>query len=207
MKFLYLKKNISKGFERLGLANRAEEFAPVQTPQILTEKPVQKGGGGVGHTLALVGTYDGSIGTPHLRALARAAGIAWGFGLDIALIDWPTDDIEQLCEQAQKDSGTAGVAHLPSLLAAQRIQLSTAENALSGSHGHPIATTHQPRGGSVNLNDFDGKICMFIGLGRQGLPKKLLENCQNQFELTGVGASLETAVAMGAIAQRLADLN
>ena len=202
-----IKKNISKGFERLGLAKRAEEFAPVQTPQILTEKPVQKGGGGVGHTLALVGTYDGSIGTPHLRALARAAGIAWGFGLDIALIDWPTDDIEQLCEHAQKESGTAGVSHLPSLLAAQRLQLSTAENALSGSHGHPIATTHQPRGGSVNLNDFDGKICMFIGLGRQGLPKKLLDNCQDQFELTGVGASLETAVAMGAIAQRLADLN
>ena len=202
-----IKKNISKGFERLGLANRAEEFAPVQTPRVLTEKPVQKGGNDAGHTLALVGTYDGSIGTPHLRALARAAGIAWGFGLDIALIDWPTDDIEQLCEHAQKESGTAGVAHLPSLLAAQRIQLSTAENALSGSHGHPIATTHQPRGGSVNLNDFDGKICMFIGLGRQGLPKKLLDNCQDQFELTGVGASLETAVAMGAIAQRLADLN
>ena len=47
---------------------------------------------------------------------------------------------------------------------------------------------------------------MFIGLGRQGLPKKLLDICPDQFELTGVGASLETAVAMGAIAQRLADL-
>ena len=39
-----------------------------------------------------------------------------------------------------------------------------------------------------------------------GLPKRLLDNCPDQFELTGVGASLETAVAMGAIAQRLADL-
>ena len=201
-----IKKNISKGFDRLGLTERASEFAPIQTPQILTERTTKRGGNSLGHTMALVGTYDGSIGTPHLRALARAAGIAWGFGLDIALIDWPTNDIEQLCEQAQKESGTAGVTHLPSLLADNRIRLSTAEDALSGIHGHPIATTHQPKGGSVNLNDFDGGLCMFIGLGRHGLPKKLLEKCPDQFELTGIGASLETAVAMGAIAQRLVDL-
>ena len=59
----------------------------------------------------------------------------------------------------------------------------------------------------MNLNDFDGGLCMFIGLGRHGLPKKLLEKCPDQFELTGIGASLETAVAMGAIAQRLVDLD
>ena len=159
-----------------------------------------------GHTMALVGTYDGAVSTPHLRALARAAGIAWGFGLDIALIDWPTEDLEGLCERAQKESGTAGVNHLPALLASQRIQLLSVEEALSGTAGHPIATTHQPAGGSVDLTTFDGSLCMFIGLGRQGLPKRLLDNCPDQFELTGVGASLETAVAMGAIAQRLADL-
>jgi len=44
-------------------------------------------------------------------------------------------------------------------------------------------------------------------LGRNGLPKKMLEKCEHQFELTGVGASLETAVAMGAIAQCLANLS
>jgi hypothetical protein len=156
--------------------------------------------------MALVGTYDGAVSTPHLRALARAAGIAWGFGLDIALIDWPTEDLEGLCERAQKESGTAGVNHLPALLASQRIQLLSVDDALSGKAGHPIATTHQPVGGSVDLTTFDRNLCVFIGLGRQGLPKSLLDNCPNQFELTGIGASLETAVAMGAIAQRLADL-
>ena len=159
-----------------------------------------------GHIMALVGTYDGAIATPHLRALARAAGIAWGFGLDIALIDWPTEDLEGLCERAQKESGTAGVNHLPNLLASGRIQLLSADEALSGMVGHPIATTHQPQGGSVELTKFEGGLCMFIGLGRQGLPKSLLDSCPDHFELTGVGASLETAVAMGAIAQRLADL-
>jgi hypothetical protein len=98
------------------------------------------------------------------------------------------------------------VNHLPSLLSSGRIQLLSIEDALEGVVGHPIATTHQPVGGSVDLTGFEGGICMFIGLGRQGLPQKLLDNCPDQFELTGIGASLETAVAMGAIAQRLADL-
>ena len=201
-----IKKNLAKAFTRLGDTERAEELTPVQTPSIVTTHTQEERVEQRGHTMALVGTYDGAIGTPHLRALARASGIAWGFGLDIALVDWPTDDLEGLCQRAQKESGTAGVNHLPELLAAGRIQLLSVEVALSGAIGHPVATTHQPVGGSVNLSDFEGDICMFIGLGRQGLPKKLLDICPDQFELTGVGASLETAVAMGAIAQRLADL-
>lgn len=201
-----IKKNLAKGFERLGDSERAEGLAPVQTPTILTTQPASGDVERRGHTMALVGTYDGAIATPHLRALARASGIAWGFGLDIALIDWPTEDLEGLCQRTQTESGTAGVNHLPSLLASGRIQLLSVEDALSGAIGHPIATTHQPKGGSVDLTTYDGEICMFIGLGRQGLPQKLLDNCPDQFELTGIGASLETAVAMGAIAQRLANL-
>ena len=201
-----IKKNLAKGFVRLGDQERAEELAPmhdseVETVQSDDDEVVRRG-----HTMALVGTYEGAVATPHLRALARAAGIAWGFGLDIALIDWPTQDLEGLCERAQKESGTAGVNHLPALLSSNRIQLLSVDEALSGRVGHPIATTHQPMGGSVDLTSFDGRLCMFIGLGRQGLPKRLLDKCPDQFELTGIGASLETAVAMGAIAQRLTGL-
>jgi len=201
-----IKKNLAKAFGRLGDSERAEKLAPVQTPPVLNTRNDDVDVGRKGHTMALVGTYDGSIGTPHLRALARVSGIAWGFGLDIALVDWPTDDLESLCERAKKESGTSGVNHLPSLLASNRIQLLSIEDALRGVAGHPIATTHQPKGGSVDLTTYEGGICMFIGLGRQGLPQSLLNSCSDQFELTGVGASLETAVAMGAIAQRLADL-
>ena len=201
-----IKRNLAKGFVRLGDKGRAEELAPMHDSEVKTAQSDEDEVERRGHTMALVGTYDGAVATPHLRALARAAGIAWGFGLDIALIDWPTEDLDELCERAQKESGTAGVNHLPALLDSQRIQLLSADEALSGRVGHPIATTHQPVGGSVDLSEFDGSLCMFIGLGRQGLPKNLLDNCPDQFELTGIGASLETAVAMGAIAQRLADL-
>ncbi|HJM41402.1 MAG TPA: DUF531 family protein [Candidatus Thalassarchaeaceae archaeon] len=201
-----IRKNLAKAFERLGDSERADNLTPVRTPLALSTQPISENSERRGHTMALVGTYEGGIGTPHLRALARASGIAWGFGLDIALIDWPTEDLEALCLRAKKESGTAGVNHLPSLLSSGRIQLLSIEDALEGVVGHPIATTHQPVGGSVDLTGFEGGICMFIGLGRQGLPQKLLDNCPDQFELTGIGASLETAVAMGAIAQRLADL-
>ena len=202
-----IAKNIAKGFERLGLHERAAEIKPVRTPSIISTKVVNADTPRKGHTLALVGTYEGSIGTPHLRALARAAGIAWGFGLDIALIDWPTKDLEGLCIRAVKESGTAGVNHLAQLLEAERVVLSSSEDALGGSLGHPIVTTHQPRGGSVDLTSFEGSLCVMIGLGRNGLPGTVLEACDDQFELTGIGASLETAVAMGAIAQCLSNLN
>jgi hypothetical protein len=201
-----IMKNIAKGFGRLGLTERAENLAPVQTPNVISSQSPVSITERRGHTMALVGTYDGAISTPHLRALARAAGIAWGFGLDIALIEWPTEDLQGLCERAQTESGTAGVSHLPGLLEADRIHLLSTDEVMRGIVGHPIATTHQPVGGSVDLKSFDGALCMLIGLGRNGLPQKLLDRCKDQFELTGIGASLETAVAMGAIAQRLADL-
>ena len=202
-----IAKNIAKGFEKLGLKERADNLRPSHKNPAksvaLSEKYVPR----KGHVMALFSTYEGDIGTPHLRALARASGISWGFGLDIALVDWPTKDLNQLCVRATKESGTAGVSHLAELLEAKRIVLASSDEVLSGSLGHPIATTHQPRGGSVDLSDYDGRLCVMIGLGRNGLPGKVIENCDDQFEVTGFGASLETAVAMGAIAQYLANLN
>ena len=201
-----IKKNIGKGFVLLGDQERAEQLVSMRDSEIKNRQPDRGVVQRCGHTIALVGTYDGAISSPHLRALARAAGIAWGFGLDIALIDWPTENLQELCERAQKESRTAGVNHLPALLTSQRIRIMSVDDALEGKAGHPIATTHRPEGGSVDLTTFERDLCVFIGLGRQGLPKSLLDNCPDQFELTGIGASLETAVAMGAIAQRLADL-
>jgi hypothetical protein len=201
-----ISKNLAKGFERLGDTERAKDLIP-DSPIHPEVEPLPNPTTILrGHTMALVGTYEGGIGTPHLRALARASGIAWGFGLDIALVDWATDDLSNLCERTRKESGTAGVDHLPQLLDGNRIKLLTMDEVLQGDVGHPIATTNKPVGGSVELSEFDGGLCLLIGLGRHGLPKGVLTRCENHFELTGIGASLETAVAMGAIAQRLADL-
>ena len=202
-----IRKNISKAYRKLGEEELASElYSPEITSSEggvdLPKQDVE----GKGHTLALVDTYSGKIGIPHIRVLARAAGAAWGFGLDIALVDWPADDLDILCESALKESRMEGVNHLLDLKNSSRIRLTTTEEILSGRCGHPVATTHKPKGGSVDLESLEGGVCMLIGLGHQGLPKRILDNCDDQFELTGVGASLETAIAMGAIAQRLNNL-
>jgi hypothetical protein len=201
-----IAKNLAKGFERLGDEARAASLAPAPMVHTSARRQVPGEVRHTGHCIGLVDTYEGAIGTAHLRALARLAGVAHGFGLDIALIGWPAQDLAELCERAEKESGTAGVNHLMGLLAEDRILGISVEDALEGAAGHPIATTHQPAGGSVDLSTYDASLCLLMGLGRQGLPKRVLEGCADQFELTGIGASLETAVAMGAIAQRLADL-
>ena len=198
-----IRKNVSKAYRRLGEDALASEL---YSPEIILASEGELAITGIetkGHTIALVDTYSGKIGIPHIRVLARAAGAAWGFGLDIALVDWPVDNLDVLCESALKESRMEGVNHLSDLKNSSRIRLTTTEDILSGKCGHPVATTHKPRGGSVNLESLEGSICMLIGLGHQGLPKRILDNCDDQFELTGVGASLETAIAMGAIAQRL----
>jgi len=201
-----IKRNLAKGFARIGDEKRAEALSPAPSVYVQESSGEDVGALRNGHTMALVGTYDGAIGTAHLRALARASGIAWGFGVDIALVGWPTEDLAGLCERAQKESGAAGVNHLPALLESNRIQMISESDALNGVVGHPVATTHQPSRESVDLHALEGNLCLLVGMGRQGLPKRILDICEDQFELTGVGASLETAVAMGAIAQRLSSL-
>jgi len=202
-------KNIAKGFEFLGDIERAEELRPKRMQHTTSTSKDTVVSRDIGHTIALVDTYEGAIGMAHMRALARAAGVAFGFGLKIALVGWPTLDLKDLCEKAEKETRTAGGNHLQSLLENGRLSLHSVEDILAGSSGHPIATTHQPAGGSVDLQAFSasGRLCMLMGLGRQGLPKRIMNGCNDHFELTGIGASLETAVAMGAIAQRLSQLD
>lgn len=199
-----IQKNLAKGFERLGDAERAAALRP--EPREWVEEEPMAAPQASGHVIALVDTYTGAISNAHLRALARLAGLAHGFGLDIGLVGWPTDDLEDLCSRARVESRADGVRHLDDLREAGRIRLVSVEEVLAGELGHPIATTHRPRDGGVDLREVEGRICILMGLGRQGLPQDVLQRCTTQYELTGFGASLETAVAMGALAARLADL-
>ena len=63
-----IAKNIAKGFEKLGMVDRAAEITPVRTPVVISTTVVNNDSPRKGHTLAMVGTYEGNIGTPHLRA-------------------------------------------------------------------------------------------------------------------------------------------
>ena len=67
--------------------------------------------------------------------------------------------------------------------------------------GSKVATTANPDANKLDLPE--GKLCMIMGLGPKGLPKKFLESSSYHFELTGSNIAFETGTAMGSIAGRL----
>ena len=71
--------------------------------------------------------------------------------------------------------------------------------------GTLVATTPQP-GKPEPPELFEGRLCLLMGVGPQGLPGKLLKAAKFHLELTGHGVELETATAMGVIAERLTQI-
>ncbi|MEE3276905.1 MAG: DUF531 family protein, partial [Candidatus Thermoplasmatota archaeon] len=71
--------------------------------------------------------------------------------------------------------------------------------------GTLVATTPQPTKPEPP-DSFEGRLCLLMGVGPQGLPGKLLKASKFHLELTGHSVELETATAMGVIAERLSRL-
>ena len=55
--------------------------------------------------LALYDTYEGGLKPVHARAVARAAPLCVAFGLDLALMGFPTDNLEELVKMVARDTG------------------------------------------------------------------------------------------------------
>ena len=119
-----------QGIRKLGMVDRAAEDQANANTAVISTKVVNNDSPRKGHT-GLGRHLRRQHWNSHLRALARACGIAW----DSVWIspDWPTKDLEGLCVRTIKDSGTAGVNHLSELLEAERVILDTSEAALGGS--------------------------------------------------------------------------
>ena len=175
-------------------------------PSLPTGAPVIEVSDHGRHTLALVNTYIGGLSTPHYRALARAAGLAHGFALEVLIVGWPSKDLTALCEKTAASSGMEGSEYLLPLLSKNRIRTCTLDDLLDGSHdeGHLVATTNDAPS-SVDPSG-KGRICALIGLGRHGLPGKVMDSIPDRWDVTGLGTSRETSVAMGSIATRLGAL-
>lgn len=168
-------------------------------------------------TLALYDTYEGGLKSTHYRAVARAAPLCDAFGLGLALMGFPTDDLDDLVDRVSRETGIGGGGrHLRALHAAGRVHLVPCTPASPPSDwsavGYPVATTPRPADAKrvslaeakVRAGDgFDGRICLVMGLGRRGLPRNLLETTEAHYEITGADVSLETATAMGILADRL----
>jgi hypothetical protein len=167
------------------------------------------------HILALYDTYEGGLKPVHSRAVARAAPLCAAFGLDLALIGFPSDDLERIVGLSEKETNIGkGGTYIRKLHSTDRILLVGCSEKDPPSDwsdlGLPVATTSRPdRMKSIELGRAievsrtahpKRRICLIMGLGRKGLPDSLLESVSHHLEITGANIPLETATAMGILA-------
>jgi hypothetical protein len=187
-------------------AASADPIATVEpTDQTDGNEPGQGPDGRKRHTLCIVDSYAGGLGPTHLRAISRAAPLAVAFDLNLCLAGFPTDDLEKLTDLVERDTNVGeGAGYARQLLDAGRLSLMVLDAGVPASWpGKPIATTPHPDADKLVPLQADGEICLLVGLGKQGLPKRMLNAVGAHHELTGAGISLETATAMGILADRL----
>jgi hypothetical protein len=220
--------NLNAGLERLGGQRPPNPpnapIVPSPPPQPAAPPPsvasAEEPAHGKRHVLALYDTYEGGLKEVHLRAIARAAPLCYAFDLDLALMGFPASNVRALAGQAATETNIGdGGRYLDQLVAAGRVQLVSCTTrdppADWSAVGLPVATTSEPD--AAKLVDFPqareaaraagfGRVCLVMGLGKRGLPSSLLKSVRHHLELTGRRVSMETATAMGVMAERLRQL-
>jgi tetratricopeptide (TPR) repeat protein len=207
-----IMKRICKAMEEVGVE------PPVRMERGDKVRSVKAKKVGPKNVLALYDTYEGGLKPVHIRAVARAGPLCHAFDLDLALMGFPTEDLEGLIDQVLKDSniGHAG-RFLREMAEADRIMLVPCTEKeppkdLDGI-GLVVATTSRPKKEKMigmreaielaRAEHPKGTICLIMGLGKRGLPSSLLKSAQYHLELTGSNVPLETSTAMGVIAEQL----
>ncbi len=156
-------------------------------------------------TLCLVNTYDKlKLHEIHLRSIARAAPLCYAFGLHLALMDFPFwesegEMVSQVCEYTT--IGESG-KYLEMLLEKGKVHLVEGLKSLPAQFGEVVATTSKPdpekRVTIEQIFSFQSTTFL-MGLGRRGLPKKIMKKAKYHWDVTMKGVSLETCTAMGVI--------
>lgn len=201
-------RKLAQAMERSGLeAPPAPDATTTETKDASpSDVPVRPG---KRHAFCLVDGYSGALGTPHLRAVARAAPLCVAFDIDLVLMGFPTDDVAALVDlvDAETDVGE-GEGYARRLLEADRLRLMPLDGGVPTEWpGTPVATTPHPADDkAVALDTVRGPIALLVGLGKNGLPRRILDAAPHHHELTGRGISMETATAMGILADRLGRL-
>ncbi len=175
------------------------------------------------HTLGLYDTYEGGLKPVHIRMVARAAPLCVAYDLDLALFGFPEKDLPRLIKKVLNDTNIGkGGKYLKDLQKQGRISLIKCSQQVPPSEddwkdiGLPIATTSRPANNKDTCLETalekaiashpKKHLCMIMGLGKKGLPQSLLNSVDHHMELTGHNIALETATAMGIIAQMLGSL-
>lgn len=161
-------------------------------------------------TLGILNTYDKlKILDAHYRTIARAAPICYAYGFSLALYDFPykMSTIELVNFISEKTTiGNSG-KYLEMLHKKQHLFVSDLpKNGFSSHFGKIIITTSHPDKNKklepieVANGILKNQSYLFlVGLGRKGLPKKIIERAKYHLDITSQEISLETCTAIGAI--------
>lgn len=166
--------------------------------------------------LTLYDTYEGSLKPIHFRMVARAAPLCCAFGLDLALMGFPVQNLKLFIEKAIHETTIAkGGDFIRYLFRNNRIHLlKYTEDNLSIFHQNEIliATTEQPdEKKNVSFDQLFKKeknqskktFYILMGLGKKGLPASLLKKVPYHVEITGLNIPIETSTAMGIITYQI----
>jgi hypothetical protein len=172
------------------------------------------------HVLGLYDTYEGAVSHVHLRAIARAVPLCIAFDMDLALMGFPTENLQDLMQRVVAETNIKKTeTYLNNLIQQKRVMLVKCNRHTPPEDwnriGMPVATTSHPdeekRNGLKEVIRIASsqhplrRACFIMGLGRKGLPYSLLHMVSYHLELTGRNVSLETCTVMGVIAQQIHD--
>jgi len=161
-------------------------------------------------TIGIVNTYDKiKLHEAHYRSIARAAPVAYAFGFNLALFDYPFKMSAEDLMNFVKDKTTISSSgkYLDELFRAGRFFVfDLPEKGFQPQYGAPVVTTSHPANDKAvsvdSLSELVNKKKSFlflIGLGHKGLPQELFELAQYHLDITEKGISLETCTAIGAV--------
>ncbi|ASJ17457.1 hypothetical protein A3L04_10440 [Thermococcus chitonophagus] len=170
-------------------------------------------------TIGLYNTYDTKkLHEAHIRAIARAAPVAYAFNFHLALIGFPfnEDDPKIIAENVASTTTIGeGGRYLLELSKSNKFHiLEFPRRGFPPQFGISIATTSSPSSEKsisalkVAEDALRGKsFFLIIGLGRHGLPKEILKMSRYHLDITdGKGVSLETCTAIGIIPAKIRTL-
>lgn len=161
-------------------------------------------------TLGIVNTYDKiKLHEAHYRSIARAAPVAYAFGYNLALFDYPFKMSAQELVKFVKDKTTIGGSgkYLEELFKEGRFFVfDLPEKGFQPQFGASVVTTSHPvKEKQINpralaeLINKKKSFLLLIGLGHKGLHEELFELARYHLDITSSGVSFETCTAIGAV--------
>jgi len=164
-------------------------------------------------TIGLLNSYDPiNFREAHRRALARAGALARAFDHNLATFGFPFPrQMATPQEIADWVASTTSIGedgrYLVDLTAAGRFStFPFPHRGFPPQLGEAVLTTSRPaRAKSISVDEVcrllqGGRgVCLILGLGPKGAPKRIFDITRSHLDITGRGRSLETCTAMGAV--------